>query len=253
MLAQALRDEAGAAKLQFRHGIEVLEYALERVEVLQQRGRRLAPDTRHARHVVDRIAHQRQEVRHALRDHAEALLDVPIAIADVRHCIPVDVDRRHELRQVLVAAHDRHRLSFAAREVRQRADDVVGLVARAAVLRDAERAHDLAAKSELTLQLGRRRIAVRLVLGVDLVAVRLLETLVEGHGDVPGRLALEQVAEEARESMHGIDRVAVAVGDVDRHRVIGAEDEYAGVDKVEHGRHSERVTVPLPLHQDRPA
>jgi hypothetical protein len=36
--------------------------------------------------------------------------------------------------------------------------------------------------------------------------------------------------------VHRVDRVALAIDELDRHRVIGAEDEDAGIDKVEHGR-----------------
>ena len=71
--------------------------------------------------------------------------------------------------------------------------------------------------------------------GIDLVAVPLLEALVEGDGDVAGRLALEQFAEEAREAEHRVDRIAVAVGHLDGDRVVRTEDEDAGVDEVEHG------------------
>ena len=40
--------------------------------------------------------------------------------------------------------------------------------------------------------------------------------------------------QEAREAEHGIDRVAVAIGDVHGHREPGAEDEDAGVYEVKH-------------------
>ena len=49
-------------------------------------------------------------------------------------------------------------------------------------------------------------------------------------------------AEESREAVNRVDRVALGVRKLERHRVVGAEDEYAGVDKVEHGRHSGRVS-----------
>jgi hypothetical protein len=125
----------------------------------------LAADARHARDVVYGVTHERKEVGHALRHHAEALGNVVVPVADVRHRVPVHVRRPDQLGQVLVPAHDSHRHADRARAHRERADDVVRLVARARELRDAQHATELAAQRELPPQLSWRGLAVGLVRG----------------------------------------------------------------------------------------
>ena len=123
-------------------------------------------------------------------------------------------------------------MSRRAQPRRNRADDVVGFVRRAAELRDAEQPAELAAERELALELRRRRLAVLLVRREDLVPERARQRFVEGDRDVLGLRLLEQVAEEAAEAVKRIDRLAVAIGHLEADRIVGAEDEVARVDQV---------------------
>ena len=117
-----------------------------------------------------------------------------------------------------------------------RADDVVRLVRRAAELGEPEQAAELAAQRELALQLRRRRLAIRLVRGVDRIPERARQAFVERDRDVLRLRFLEQVAEKAAEAVQRIDRLAVAVRHLEAHGIVGPEDEIARVDQVYRGR-----------------
>ena len=90
---------------------------------------------------------------------------------------------------------------------------------------------------ELALEFQRRGVAVRLVGRVDLVAEIALERFVEGHRDALGTLPLEQLQHEAGEAVHGVDRMAGAVDQVERHRMPRPEHVQAGVDEVDRAGH----------------
>jgi hypothetical protein len=140
-----------------------------------------------------------------------------------------------QLREVLVARDEDRAVAGGAQPGREGADDVVRFVRRAAELRDAEQAAELAAECELALELRRRRVAVLLVRGVDRVPERGRQRLVEGERGVLGARPLEEVAEEAGESVQRVDRLPVAVGHLESDGIPGAEDEIARVDEVDRG------------------
>ena len=110
MIAQLAADEAGIAQLfELQHAIQVVVQVRERFEMTEQHRRRLAPDARHAGNVVDGVAGQREEAGHALGLHAEAVGDLVVAEALFADVVPVFVARAHQLRQILVARHERRR------------------------------------------------------------------------------------------------------------------------------------------------
>src|SRR5690606_39051802 len=135
----------------------------ERLEMPEQHRRGLAADAGYAGDVVDGIAHEREETRHALGDHAEARRDIPIGEAHIADVIPVLVAGPYELRQVLVARHEHDVVSGGTHFRRERADDVVGLVLVARETRDAKSLAQAAAQPELTFEVFGRRLAIRLV------------------------------------------------------------------------------------------
>ena len=137
--------------------VEPGEQRVEVAELADELGRGLLADAGHARDVVGRIALERLVVDHLVRPQAEALVDP----GDVVHDRVLDPGagrhqpdpRRDELEHVEVDGDDR-RLEVLARVelAGDRADDVVGLVARHLVDRDAQRLDDLADLGELVAQ-----------------------------------------------------------------------------------------------------
>ena len=116
----------------------------------------------------------------------------------------------------------------------ERADQVIGLVPRAAPLHDAQRSRIAAALLELPLELWRRGVPVRLVLRVDLGTKRRRQALVEEHGDMLGIDLLDEVAEEPAVAVQRVDRVPVPIDHIVGHRIVGPEHVHAGVDEVLH-------------------
>ncbi len=53
--------------LRARHIVGVIEHGFQRAELFEQLPGELRPDQRHARHVIDRVAHQGLKVDHLLR------------------------------------------------------------------------------------------------------------------------------------------------------------------------------------------
>ena len=134
-----------------------------------------------------------------------------------------------ELEHVEVAGHDR-RLEAAPFGVdRDRADDVVRLVARQLVDGDAQRLDHLADLRELVAQVVRHALAGRLVLGVLLVAEgRTLE--VEGDRDVVRADVRDAAQDDAAEAEDGVDELALR-GRQGRQREISAIDEPVAVEQ----------------------
>ena len=116
------------------------------------------------------------------------------------------------------------------------ADDVVGFVLGVAERRDASVPAELAASLELQLEILGRRVAIRLVRGIDLVAKRGREALVERDCDVLRLRPFDEIAEKPRESERRVRGIAVPIRHVGRHRVIGTEDVDGRVDEIDHAR-----------------
>src|SRR6266702_5984112 len=102
MLAQAVAESPGAAKLEGRHASEIGIQLIKRLELLHQRGGCLRPDSRHTGDVVNAVACQREIVGKALRGHSVVTLDVTIAKLLARAVVPEKIAVTHQLREVLV-------------------------------------------------------------------------------------------------------------------------------------------------------
>ena len=133
------------------------------------------------------------------------------------------VRSRHELEHVEVAGDDRRVEPVALGLDRQRPDDVVGLVAGELVDRDPERLDDLADLRELVTQVIRHPQPGRLVVGEPLVAEGR-PGQVEGDRDVVGPDVLEAAEDDARETEHRVDELAL-------RRRQGREREVSAVDQ----------------------
>ena len=208
--------------------------------MLDQLARGLGPDPRHARHIVDAVAHQRQHVADLFRRHPEFLQhlrppDAPV-VHRVEHVDPgILVDQLH---QILVGADDRHPPAGRLGRGHVAGNDVVGLQPRFLDAGNGEGAGGDADQRELRDQVFGRRWPVRLVLVVHLVAEGLLRR-VEDHRHVGRPVGLvEPVGELPQHRRIAIDRARrrpVAVGQR-RQPVIGAEDVARPIDEVEVGR-----------------
>src|SRR5690606_26561176 len=116
----------------------------------------------------------------------------------------------HQLEQVAVPGDDQHIRALLLSLWRDRADDVVRLVAFHLQDRDVERLHQLADAIDLDAQLVRHLVARALVLVEELVAPG--ETLVEADGQI-FRIFIEDVQQGAREAEAGVGRLAAACGE----------------------------------------
>src|ERR1700716_1673926 len=107
MLAQAIAESPGPAKLKSGNPSEISVQLIQRLEFLHQRRSRLRPDSRHAGNVVNAVARQRQVVGKALGSHSVVALDITIAKLLARAVIPEKIAVTHQLRQVLVPGDER--------------------------------------------------------------------------------------------------------------------------------------------------
>ena len=126
--------------------------------------RTLLADPRHALDVVDRVAHQRQDVDDLARRNAELLLH---ALGVVPRPVVARVVDLHsvvdELEEVLVAGHDRDLEAGGDGLRRQRSDHVVGFEPLVGEDRYAERLARLVDPRNLLGEIRRHRRAVGLV------------------------------------------------------------------------------------------
>ena len=165
------------AELRRRDLVESREQRVEIAEVADQLRRGLLADAGDAGDVVGRVALERLVVDHLVRPQPEPLVDP----RDVVHDRVLDAGPRrhqpdargHELEHVEVDGHDR-RLEVVSRIelLRDRPDDVVGLVAWHLVDRDPQRLDDLADLRELVAEVVRHPRPGGLVVGVLLVTER---------------------------------------------------------------------------------
>jgi hypothetical protein len=186
-----------------------------------------------ARHVVHRVTHQGQVVDDSLGRHAELGEHPQRVEALVAHGVDQRHLRRDELRQVLVAGGDQHRMAAGLAESGQGADDVVGLDARHRQHRPAQQAHHLVDERDLRAQLLGHRRALRLVLGVPGVAEGRAGG-VEHAGRVRRRVALAQLAQHGHHAVHRAGRLALGPAQVG-HGVEGAVQVAAAVDEQQQG------------------
>ncbi len=211
----------------------------QRIEVailLDQLGRSLDADARHARHVVNRVAGERLHVDDLVRRHTELLDHFVAAYRFVLHRVQHDDTRLDQLHQVLVGRDDGDVATTRDRVAGVGRDQIVGLEAILLDGGNVERLHSIADQRELWNQLFRRGRAVRLVLVVDLVAI-VIAAGIEDDGDVgrpaPGFGIGNQLPEHGAEAVHGADRQAVGRPRQGRQRMEGAENVAGPVDQVD--------------------
>ena len=179
----------------------------ERAELAHPLGRRLLPHPRDVRQVVAGVAPQGGEVgvlrrREPVAVHHLARVD-PGEVGDAtlrveHHDVVAD-----QLERVAVARGDEHLVAVGLGLRGEGGDQVVGLEALDAEVRDVERPQDLLDEVDLAAEVVRGRRAVRLVLGVALVAERVPRD-VEAHREVGGLLVAQQVDQHRGEA---VDRV----------------------------------------------
>ena len=141
-----LLDLAGAGKQR-----------VEVAELFEQLRGGLLADARHARNVVDGIAHHRLQVDHLLGRHAPFLDDLGDADLAVLHRVVHRDGRADELHQILVGGDDGGVAARLAGQPRVGGDDVVGLETLHLDAGQAERARRLADQAELRDEVVRRR------------------------------------------------------------------------------------------------
>ena len=155
--------------------------------------RGLLADALHARHVVRRVADEREIVGDARGRHAESLaavLDAHPLFFDARRSAAAGVQQpdagTHELLKVLVARDDDDVHARLDALPRERADDVVGFIALQCENWNAIRVEDgadaLHAAIEVGLQLVGQLLARRLVGGIALVAKRQCRSRAPSRG-----------------------------------------------------------------------
>jgi hypothetical protein len=149
--------------------VEAAQKSMHRSEAGNQSGGRLLTDPFDPGDVVDRVAHEADEIDDLLGRHPEASFDGSLVEPAIAHRVPqahVPVD---ELHQILVAGDD-HRLRPLRRHpTRQGADDVVGLDPGDRERTQAEGRDDFPQHRDLRGQFVGNRGAVRLVVVEQLV------------------------------------------------------------------------------------
>ena len=213
-----LLREQGLLLVLLQHGaafpsdlLQPPEEVLDRAELLDELGRRLLAYPRDAGNVVDRVPHQSEDVPHLV-----GRLDLPLlphlGVAENFRAAagtpgPVQVGAlRDQLGEVLVRGHHVGRRPGRFGALCQGPDDVVGLPPRLADDGNAEALADPENERHRMSEIVRHGLALRLVLGVLLVAVGRARG-VEDDGDV-GRVVLVEDFQQRRgehERRRGVD------------------------------------------------
>ena len=204
----------------------------QRIEVsvfADQLRRRLDADSRNARHIVAGIAGKGLHIDNLLGRHAEALDHLRVADPALFHRVEQRYPFIDKLHQVLVGGDDRDLGAELRRPARIGRDDVVRLIAGQFGDLEVQRPYGVPDQRELRHEFRRRVRAVRLVVGVDVVAEGRAGH-VEHDGDPVGIGILDQPHQHGREAIDGVDGGAVGP----RHRrqgMEGAEDVAGAVDQ----------------------
>ena len=204
-LAQILADHAADL-------IGMLHHVVQRAVLGEPFHRGLRADLLHARHVVHRVAHQRQIIDDALRRHAE----FGVHARDIQCLVAHRVDQHHalvhQLREILVAGGD-HAAYAVLRLLRQRADHVVRLDTVQHQDIPAGGGNGLMQRFDLLREVGWHRGAMRLVFGIQVVAEGFA-FCIEYARAIIRRVILAQAAQHVE---HAVDRsggFAVAVAQI---------------------------------------
>jgi hypothetical protein len=194
------------------HVVEVLVDRVERPELLEQAAGGLLPHARHAGDVVGGIALERLVVEHLVGAEAVALHDPGLVVDDGggdpharRQEADVVVD---QLQPIEVAGYDHRVDPLGGRLLRERADDVIGLIALQLADGHAEHLADLAHDRELGAEVVRHARATGLVVreGVE-AELRLAE--VEADDRVVRLHVLHAPQHDLEKAEDGVDQQAV--------------------------------------------
>ena len=232
LFAQAHSHRGGAAQAQEGDFVHACKQGVEIAEMRQQDGRGLRTDAADARNVVHRIAGQGEVVGDLPRLHAMPCLHAGHAPALAAREIPLLVVVAKQLGEILVGRHDDATEPIRAGSMQRAADQVVGFVFAMRQHAQPQRRAQCLAVGELPAQCVRRGIAVGLVGRIQPVAEAAIQRLVERDRDVRGTLLLQQLQQEARETVHRVGGPAIGIVEFVRHRMPGAEHVQAGVDQI---------------------
>ena len=210
---------------------DVGEQVVEGAELLQQFRRRLDPDAGDARHVVDRVAGQRQQVHHLFGGDPPVGLQ-PVDVEDFVLAQVEDADAvGQELPGVLVGGADEDvevALGPAPGEGR---DHVVGLEARLDQDGDAERLEQPLDDGDLRAEVLGHLLALALVVGEDLGAEDR-PAAVERRREIVGLAGFQEVQQVSEDAEDRVRRPPIRP----RHqgdRVEDLIDQGIGVEDVE--------------------
>ncbi|KAG1317119.1 hypothetical protein G6F62_013078 [Rhizopus arrhizus] len=176
------------------HGRRGRHHPVQVLVLGQPLGGGLRPALLHARHVVDGVTHQRQQVDDLVGTHAELVHHCRVRIhAAAGHGVDQLDARTHQLGEVLVAGGDGHLQVLRQALQGQRADHIVGFHAGDAQDADAQRLDDAAHRLDLAAQLVGHRRPVGLVLVVQVIAEGLAGRI--DHERDVGRAFLQRRAQ----------------------------------------------------------
>jgi len=195
-----------------------------------------------ARDAVGAVAGEREVIDDLFRPDIELGLHGIAVVDAARHGVDERDVRTDELRHVLVAGRDQHALAGVGGAARQRADHIVGLDARYAQQRQAERLHRRQQRFDLRAQVVGHRRSVRLIFFEELVAEAAARR-VEHHREARVRELALELQQHVEHAEHGAGRLAVRTGER-RQRVERTVEVGRAVDEDEVGRvHGSGVTV----------
>ncbi len=160
-------------------------HLFERAVLLDPLRRGLGSDFFDSRHVVHRIADERQVIEHAFGRNAELRLDARGVEALVRHRVDEGHVVADQLREVLVAGGNHATQAALLGFARERAYDVVRLHAVDLQQRPARGPYCVEERSDLRAEIVGHGRPVRLVLRVHVVAEGLASRI-ENAGEIVG-------------------------------------------------------------------
>ena len=178
--------------------------------LLQQRRRRLCPNTRHTRDVVRRIALQRLQIRYLLRRKPVLLLN-GVRVKQrliTRPTLIKDADRRrNQLHRVLIPGDDDGPQALLRRPLGKVAQNVIRLEALQLDDRQPDRLHGLTDAPELRAHLIRHVWPLRLVLLVHLMA-ECRAGHIKRHCGIRGSHLPQHLKERGGHAEHRIRRLS---------------------------------------------
>ncbi len=231
------------------HLVEMLVDAVEGAELLEEAARGLLPHPRHPGDVVRGVALERLVVEHLVGAEAVALRDPRLVVDHRRRDAHPGRQQPHvvvdELEPVEVAGDDHRVDARGGGLLRERADDVIGLVARELADRDVHHRRDLADDRELRAQVVRHARPAALVVGIR-VEPKLRLADVERHDRVVRLHVLHAAQDDLEEAEDGVHERAVGERQR-RQREVAAVHQARPVDE-----HEERSSVGHRSLQSRP-